>query len=156
MYVVILYSQFLMYSCLDGANSLRCQVHTMGSPLAHTSKLFAPSAWYKFSDMDSLKRPNIEVLQGSALHLDPQAKELHWQKKYRDSSGSELDILKYDYLVASTGIQRLWPILPRSMNSIDYQTDAQDYIADLGKAGPTIVVVGGGNFVQTLRFGFIC
>lgn len=114
------------------------KVHTMGAPLAHTSKAFAPAAWQTFSSVGPLNRANVRILNGRATGIDPAAKMATY------STGKTEECVEYDYLVASTGSKRSWPIVPKALDKISYLKDAETHISSLENAS-SVVVVGGGE-----------
>ncbi|KKA21258.1 Pyridine nucleotide-disulfide oxidoreductase-like protein [Rasamsonia emersonii CBS 393.64] len=118
--------------------------HTMGTPLVHVENKVTESAWIRYSDIPALKRANVHILQGRVVEIDPLRKCAFW----RSSAASENDpdrVLQYDYLIAATGLQRDWPILPRCFTRQQYILDAKEHIAKLkATRNHPIVVIGGG------------
>ncbi|RPB08768.1 FAD/NAD(P)-binding domain-containing protein [Morchella conica CCBAS932] len=111
--------------------------HTMGAPLAHTSKAFAPTAWQTFSSVGPLNRPNVRILNGRATGIDLAAKMATY------STGKTEECVEYDYLVVSTGSKRSWPIVPKALDKVSYLKDAETHINSLENAS-SVVVIGGG------------
>ncbi|KAL1962971.1 hypothetical protein VTN77DRAFT_8817 [Rasamsonia byssochlamydoides] len=118
--------------------------HTMGTPLVHVKNKVTDSAWVRYTDIPALKRANVHILQGKVVEIDPLRKCAFW----RSSTSSDDDpdrVLHYDYLIAATGLQRDWPILPRRFTRQQYIQDAKEHIAKLeGVQNYPIVVIGGG------------
>lgn len=123
----------------------------MGTPLVHVENKVTESAWIRYSNIPALKRPNVLILQGRVVEIDPLRKCAFW----RSSAASENDpdrVLQYDYLIAATGLQRDWPILPRSFTRQQYILDAKEHIAKLkATRNHPIVVVGGGKEIKKLE-----
>lgn len=140
--------------------------HTMGAPMAHTSRHFTSEAWMAYKDIKYLSNGNVKVLQGRVVNVDmaskiasyteiPARNESDSSKQLRSTAGQRLQIdsadpvlatkfVPYDYLVVATGMQRAWPIVPRSLIKTCYVHDAEKHIGKLSDA-KRIVVVGGGK-----------
>lgn len=52
--------------------------------------------------------------------------------------------LSYDYLVCSTGLRRVWPVVPQSLWRKQYLAEAGAHIDAVQRADAGVVVVGGG------------
>jgi NADPH-dependent 2,4-dienoyl-CoA reductase/sulfur reductase-like enzyme len=50
----------------------------------------------------------------------------------------------YDYFVAGTGLRRVWPVVPQSLNRKQYLLEAEEHIYAVSNARHGVVVVGGG------------
>ena len=80
--------------------------HLIGSPLALASRDFAAKAWVKFDNLPALRSPVISWMQGSVNQVDCENKvatitDVNTGKSYEE---------RYDYLIASTGLRRAWPV----------------------------------------------
>ena len=50
----------------------------------------------------------------------------------------------YDYLVVGTGLRRVFPVVPQSLDREQYLSEAQVHIRAVGAAKHGVVVIGGG------------
>jgi len=92
---------------VNKANSMALD-HLIGSPLALASRDFAAKAWVKFDNLPALRSPAISWMQGSVNQVDCENKvatitDVNTGKRYEE---------RYDYLIASTGLRRAWPVTP--------------------------------------------
>ncbi len=61
------------------------------------------------------------------------------------STPTQGDVVReYDYLVAATGLRRVWPVVPQSQTRESYLDEVGGHIDTL-KASDGVVVVGGGE-----------
>jgi len=130
-------------SILTATDGLSCQhpVHTIGTPLAHTSRAYTPKAWKTFDTIPWLKRPNVHVKRGTVKSVNIDSRIA----TYTDTATGNDCIEHYDFLVAATGLHRKWPIVPQGLTMEEYLHDALDYVNTIAHAGDhTIAVVGGG------------
>lgn len=83
-------------------------------------------------------------MQGKVIEIDPLQKRAFWRGN--KSPAEEPDrVLQYDYLIAATGLQRNWPILPKSRTRQQYIQDAKSHIANIKDSRDhPVVVIGGG------------
>ncbi|KAK1639438.1 hypothetical protein BDP81DRAFT_420991 [Colletotrichum phormii] len=114
--------------------------HLIGSPLAFADSEYAAKSWVKFEDMASLQRPNVRFVQGSVSKVDPATKTAtvldHATKQPQDFS--------YDFLVAASGLRRVFPVVPQSLTRKQYLLEAEEQIQAVRNAPDGVVVVGGG------------
>lgn len=80
--------------------------HLIGSPLALASEDFAATAWVKFDSLPALRSPAISWMQGTVNHIDCENKIA----TITDVNTGRTCEESYDYLVASTGLRRSWPV----------------------------------------------
>jgi NADH dehydrogenase FAD-containing subunit len=76
----------------------------------------------KFCSLSVLQVPNLKIIQGSITGLD-------YGKKVatiKTSSGGREE--GYDYLVAASGLRRVFPVVPQSPNEKDYLQEAKEQI----------------------------
>ena len=140
--------------------------HTMGAPMAHTSKDFVSEAWMPYKDVKYLTDENVKILRGRAVNIDMATKiATYMEVDSHDASNSSeqfqplisqspqiesgekavtIKRVPYDYLVVATGMQRAWPIVPKSLTKEGYVRDAEKHIGKLNGA-EHIAVVGGGK-----------
>ena len=52
--------------------------------------------------------------------------------------------LTYDFLVAATGLRRVWPVVPQSLGRKQYLIEVEEHIHNVANARDGVVVVGGG------------
>ena len=52
---------------------------------------------------------------------------------------------KYDYLIAATGLRRVWPTVPQSLTRDEYLNEGRGHIDLVRGAEHGIVVIGGGT-----------
>ncbi|KAK1514167.1 uncharacterized protein CCOS01_14107 [Colletotrichum costaricense] len=114
--------------------------HLIGSPLAFADSKYAAKSWVKFEDIASLQRPNVRFVQGSVSKVDPATKTAtvldHATKQPQDFS--------YDFLVAASGLRRVFPVVPQSLTRKQYLLEAEEQIDAVRNAPDGVVVVGGG------------
>ncbi|PWY88390.1 FAD/NAD(P)-binding domain-containing protein [Aspergillus heteromorphus CBS 117.55] len=115
--------------------------HTVGTPMAHTSRDFIPKPWRTWEEIPELKRESVSILKGAAVKVDPEAKSLLYVSG--ESEGLQQKSLDYDYLVVATGLRRPWPTVPAATTKSEYSAQAQRYIDHLQQC-KSIVVIGGG------------
>jgi NADPH-dependent 2,4-dienoyl-CoA reductase/sulfur reductase-like enzyme len=114
--------------------------HTIGSPLALSSPDYATKAWRKFDDIAALQHPNVKITQGSLTSIDPDRRVA----KINLSSSGETQEDRYDFFIAATGLQRVWPVVPQSLTKEKYLAETADHIECVTTASHGTVVVGGG------------
>ncbi|TPX07361.1 uncharacterized protein E0L32_002169 [Thyridium curvatum] len=114
--------------------------HLIGTPLALASNEYAEKAWVRYADVGALQRPNIRVVQGSAQSVDPTARKALILK-----SGCDKPVeTEYDYLIAASGLRRVWPVVPQALTRKQYLVEAADHIKKVSEGKHGVVVVGGG------------
>lgn len=114
--------------------------HLIGSPLALSDEAYAAKAWVQYNDIPALATPKINVLQGTATAVDPTTKTA----TVLEIATQAPRTLTYDYLVVSTGLRRVWPVVPQSLTKKQYLLEANAHIAHVSTAPHGVVVVGGG------------
>ncbi|PHH65428.1 hypothetical protein CDD81_2532 [Ophiocordyceps australis] len=114
--------------------------HLIGSPLALADTAYAEKAWVKFEDLPGLQDPQIKFLHGTVASIDPVAK----QAITVDSTTGERKTHAYDFFVAATGLRRVWPVVPQSLDRKQYLAEVGQHIDAVSKAKHGVVVVGGG------------
>lgn len=118
--------------------------HTVGAPLAHTTKKYVVPFWKEFSVLKELKHPALTIIRGRIDEVDCEARRATYVKP----ESQEKALLDYDHLVIATGLSRQWPIVPQSHLKDRYVKDALQHIDTL--AASTRVVVIGGGMIQSL------
>ncbi|KAE8371826.1 hypothetical protein BDV26DRAFT_298439 [Aspergillus bertholletiae] len=117
--------------------------HTMGSPLALTSRTYAEKAWQAYRDLPSFTNGGVNVVHGEATNVNMKDKIITY-----DSQGTECgdarQEMPYDYLIVTTGLGRTWPIAPVHSKKYEYLGHVERYSQELNKTKGPIIVVGGG------------
>jgi NADH dehydrogenase FAD-containing subunit len=119
--------------------------HTIGSPLALASKPYSQKAWMPFSAIPALRVPNLNIIQGSVFSVSPSAKTA----TIRTSIGEKEE--DYDYLIAASGLRRVFPVVPQSFREKDYLQEAGEQIEKIRSSKEGIVVIGGGRHIIQVR-----
>lgn len=114
--------------------------HLIGSPLAYASEEYASKAWMRFDDIPGLQTPAIKRIRGSASVVDCGKKTCIIRETGTQNQLEE----SYDYLIASSGLQRTWPSAPRSLTREDYLSEATTHIDKVNNAKDGVVIIGGG------------
>ncbi|GKT86642.1 pyridine nucleotide-disulfide oxidoreductase AMID-like protein [Colletotrichum tofieldiae] len=116
------------------------RLHIIGTPLAFADSKYAAKSWVKFEDIPSLQRPNVRFVQGSVSKVDTATKTAtvldHATKQPRDFS--------YDFLIAASGLRRVFPVVPQSLTRKQFLLEAEEQIRSVQNAPDGVVVVGGG------------
>ncbi|KAK4108312.1 pyridine nucleotide-disulfide oxidoreductase-like protein [Canariomyces notabilis] len=115
--------------------------HLIGSPLALASESYAEKCWVKYEDIPALQSPNIHVLHGTVQSVDQQRKVATYVAR---GGGTQTSEIEYDYLVAASGLRRVWPVVPQSLRRKQYLFEAGDHIRAAMTARHGVVIVGGG------------
>ncbi|EXJ83973.1 hypothetical protein A1O3_04640 [Capronia epimyces CBS 606.96] len=116
--------------------------HLIASPLAFASAAFAPKVWTKFEEIPALK--NIRFVRGSVRSVDPKSRRATVTVT-GTGTGTETETeLNYDFLVAATGLRRVWPVVPQATTREGYLVVANAQIRSVRDAQEGVVVVGGG------------
>lgn len=116
--------------------------HLIGSPLALASESYSEKCWVKYDNIAALRAPNIRVLQGSVKSVDVSRKVA----TYAAHGGTQTTELQYDYLVAASGLRRVWPVVPQSLRRKQYLFETEDHIRAVTAARHGVVIVGGGEY----------
>lgn len=114
--------------------------HVIGSPLALASSAYAQKAWVRFADIPGLQHPAIKVVHGSITKVDPDARTA----TITASGSAESFQHEYDYLVAASGLRRVWPVVPQQLTREGYLKEAEGHIKVVKHAENGVVVIGGG------------
>ncbi|KAL2429475.1 Oxidoreductase OXR1 [Exophiala dermatitidis] len=112
--------------------------HLISSPLALASTEYARTAWTKFDQIPALK--NIRFIHGSVRNVDPKTR---LATVAETGTQSQRD-LSYDFLVAATGLRRVWPVVPQATTRESYLAEADAHITELQNAREGVVIIGGG------------
>ena len=115
--------------------------HLIGSPLAFASRDYAAKAWRKFADIPALQTPQVRCVQGSCTAVDPQRK----QATIRETGTDRQFELAYDYLIAASGLRRVWPTVPQALRREEYLSEVTAHIQRTENAQDGVVVIGGGK-----------
>lgn len=116
--------------------------HTIGSPLALADEAYAAKAWVKYDDIAALRSPAIRHLHGSVTAVDMERKVARFVPA---RAGGEKVELGYDYLVAASGLRRVWPVVPRARRRKGFLFEVEEYVGGLVGERKEVVVVGGGE-----------
>ncbi|KAL8350006.1 hypothetical protein RB598_005376 [Gaeumannomyces tritici] len=114
--------------------------HIIGSPLALASNEYAEKAWVKFEDVAALQQPNIRIIQGSVTRVDAESKTA----TITPTGSTGAREAAYDFLVAASGLRRVWPVVPQSLRRKQYLFEAGDHADAVSRAAHGVLVVGGG------------
>ncbi|KAK3939180.1 hypothetical protein QBC46DRAFT_388427 [Diplogelasinospora grovesii] len=125
--------------------------HLIGSPLALASEGYAEKAWAKFDEVPALQPQTcspdakIRTIQGSVRSVDLASKTAAIQPHgtLAEDVAERVEI-KYDYLVAASGLRRVFPVVPQSLRRKQYLFEAGDHIRSVTNARHGVAVVGGG------------
>ncbi|KAF4121629.1 NADPH-dependent 2,4-dienoyl-CoA reductase, sulfur reductase, or a related oxidoreductase, partial [Geosmithia morbida] len=116
-----------------------------GEPYAHRDE-YADKAWVRYADIPSLQPSHlpegstVTVLHGSVTGVDPSSKTA----SVLESATGQTTSHAYDYLVSTTGLRRVWPVVPQSTTKKAYLAEANGHIDAVARARHGVVVVGGG------------
>lgn len=116
--------------------------HLIGSPKALSCDKFAPKSWTCFSDIPALKAPNMEFVRGSVTSIIPELKSA----QILDLQSQETRHEPYDYLVAASGLRRVFPTVPQSLKRDEFLKEAKMHMECVQNAQDGIVIIGGGKF----------
>ena len=114
--------------------------HVISSPLALASFEYAEKAWVKFKDVPGLQHSAINIVHGSVANVNP---ETRTATVMSHGSGHSIQY-EYDYLIAASGLRRVWPVVPQQLVREEYLKEAEDHINAVMEAEHGVVVVGGG------------
>lgn len=114
--------------------------HVIGSPLALASSAYAQKAWTKFGDIPGLQHPAIKVVHGTVTKVDIDARTA----TIKSIGGTSSVDQEYDYLIAASGLRRVWPVVPQQLIRESYLNEAEGHIDEVHAAKHGVVVIGGG------------
>lgn len=114
--------------------------HTIGSPLALSSPDYATKAWRRFDDIAALQHPMVHITQGSLANVDPDKRVASIELTGSEDTFEQ----QYDFLIAATGLRRVWPVVPQSLTKAKYLAETADHIECVKAATHGTVVIGGG------------
>lgn len=118
--------------------------HLIGSPLALASSEYTSKAWQKYEDIPAFKSRGLSFTQGSAISVNPETKTTI----IKNSLSGVVSEENYDFLVAATGLRRVWPVVPQSLKKKEYLLEAGRHIGQAKNARDGVVVIGGGKFLS--------
>lgn len=127
--------------CRSGTNVLFVLDHLIGSPKALACDKYAPKAWTRFTDIPALKAPNMEFVRGSVTSVDAERKVA----QILDLQSQESRREQYDYLIAASGLRRVFPTVPQSLCRDEYLHETRTHKENVQNARDGIVIVGGGE-----------
>ena len=90
--------------------------------------------------MPGLQHPSITFVHGSVISVDCEQKVAN----VKLVDGGTVAEEPYDYLVAATGLRRIWPTVPQSLTRKAYLAEAGGQVDKLKAAKHGVAVVGGG------------
>lgn len=93
----------------------------------------------KFDSIPALQVSNLQIIQGSVSAVDCERKNCTIR-----SNGTEIK-KSYDYLVAASGLRRVFPVVPQSLTRDAYLLESEDQISAINASTEAIVVIGGGT-----------
>ena len=114
--------------------------HLIGSPKALACEKYAPKAWTRFADIPALNAPNMEFVRGSVTSIDPERRVV----QLLDLQSQETRHEQYDYLVAASGLRRMFPTVPQSLRRDEFLEEARRHMECVQNAQDGIVIIGGG------------
>ncbi|KAE8151754.1 putative apoptosis inducing factor [Aspergillus avenaceus] len=114
--------------------------HLIGSPKALACDQYASKTWIRFQDIPALKTPNLKFVRGSVSSVDCQSKTA----QILDLESKETTSEKYDFLIAGTGLRRVFPTVPQSLQRDEFLKEAWNHKEDIEKARDGVVIIGGG------------
>ncbi|KAJ9144963.1 Apoptosis-inducing factor 2 [Pleurostoma richardsiae] len=114
--------------------------HLVGSPLALLSRGYADKAWVKFDEIPALQSPSIRYIRGSVKTVDIETKTA----TFAGDDSEEATHESYDFLVAASGLRRVWPVVPQSLDKDGYLQEVENNIQAVSASNKGVVVVGGG------------
>lgn len=136
-YCMCLLATFLVYTF----HSRIRLVHLIGSPKSLADEKYAAESWTRFQDIPALKSPNISFIQGTLSKIDSASKIAHILDTNTKANRPE----QYDYLIASSGLRRVFPTVPQSLRRVEFLQEAQRHQKAVTNAREGVVVVGGGE-----------
>jgi NADH dehydrogenase FAD-containing subunit len=113
----------------------------IGSPLALASKVYSEKAWTRYQDIPALRAQEVSHAHGSVIHVDLAKKIARIATSNRKEESEE----SYDYLIAASGLRRVWPVVPQSFSRAEYLVESGGHIQAVKNAKEGVVVIGGGQ-----------
>ncbi|KAL4863654.1 hypothetical protein BDV12DRAFT_206350 [Aspergillus spectabilis] len=117
--------------------------HTVSTPLVHVTPDHASHMWRRYTGFPKLRRPDVEIIQGSVLAMDPACRRV----VYMDVQGQNATI-SFDYAIISTGVRREWPVAPGADHRSIYLEHALNSACSVRVAAKHGVIVIGGVGVE--------
>ncbi|PYH91605.1 apoptosis inducing factor [Aspergillus ellipticus CBS 707.79] len=114
--------------------------HLIGSPKALACDKFASKTWTRFDDIPALQTPSVRFVQGSVNSVDCQSKVA----QILDTNTKETRKEKYDFLIASSGLRRVFPTVPQSLRRDEFLEEAKSHMDEIRKAQDGVAIIGGG------------
>ncbi|KAI0405668.1 hypothetical protein F4802DRAFT_166584 [Xylaria palmicola] len=114
--------------------------HLIGSPLAMASREYAEKAWVEYKHVKRLQRPNVTFVQGTLTNVDCENKTATITARGAQKTRVE----SYDFFVAATGLQRVWPVVPQALTRVDYLAEVGAHCDRVLNSTAPVLVVGGG------------
>ncbi|RAL16958.1 putative pyridine nucleotide-disulfide oxidoreductase AMID-like [Aspergillus homomorphus CBS 101889] len=114
--------------------------HLIGSPKALASEKYASKTWNRFVDIPALKTPDIKFIRGSVHSVDCQRKVAQILDSQTRRSREE----KYDFLIAASGLRRVFPTVPQSLERDEFLEETRQNVKAIQNAQEGVVVIGGG------------
>ncbi|KAJ5578799.1 uncharacterized protein N7459_007763 [Penicillium hispanicum] len=115
--------------------------HLIGSPKSLACEKFALESWTRFRDIPALNSPDFTFIQGSVSEVNCRSKVAH----ILETNTKETRVEPYDYLIASSGLRRVFPTVPGSLQRTEFLREVKHHIADMRRAQEEgVAVVGGG------------
>jgi len=96
----------------------------------------------KFSSLPALQVSSLKFIQGSVKSIDPESKTAKIDGKEGESDE------KYDFLIAASGLRRVFPVVPQSLTEGEYLEEARAQIEGIEQGSEGVVVIGGGIFTS--------
>ena len=117
--------------------------HVIGSPLVFASKTYAEKAWVTYKEIPALQAaPNIKTVHGSVTSVDFAAKTA--TIKAAANSPSPTIHYDYDFIIVTSGLRRVYPVVPQSGDKTSYLAEVAPHIESVSNAKDGVLVVGGG------------
>lgn len=115
-------------------------MHLIGCPLAFSSNEYASKIWHKFEDIPALQHPCIRWTRGSVVKIDTELLSI----RIRHAGSLVETEHAYDYLVAASGLRRVYPVVPQSLTRKQYLLETADHIHGVRDIPNGLLVIGGG------------
>lgn len=114
--------------------------HFIGSPKALACEKYASESWTRFQDIPALESPDIKFIRGSVSKVDWAAKVAQILETETRNTRTE----PYDYLVVGSGLRRVFPTVPQSLQRAEFLEEAKRHADEVRNAREGVVIVGGG------------
>lgn len=124
--------------------------HLIGTPKSLACEKMATESWTRFQDIPALKSPNFKIIQGSVSKVDCAAKVAHITDTTTKSTITE----PYDYLIVASGLRRVYPTVPESLQRDDFLEEARKHAENVRNAQGVVIVGGGARFSSGIIFIF--